>query len=32
MGIALEKTGGVDFMVNTLVNKVGTLVPLIWRL
>ena len=29
MGTALEKTGGVDFMANTLVNTVGTLGPLV---
>ena len=29
MGIALEKTGGVDFMANGLVNTVGTLGPLV---
>lgn len=29
MGIALEKTGGVDFMANTLVNTVGQLGPIV---
>jgi di/tricarboxylate transporter len=28
MGIALENTGGVDFIADTLVNTVGTLGPL----
>ncbi len=28
MGIALEKTGGVEFMADALVNTVGTLGPL----
>jgi di/tricarboxylate transporter len=29
MGVALEKTGGVDFMADTLVNTVGQLGPLV---
>lgn len=29
MGIALEKTGGVDFMADTLVNTVGQLGPVV---
>ena len=29
LGTALEKTGGVDFIANTLVNTVGTIGPLV---